>query len=119
MRVGLCLLLLCVGCTTVNSYAVMAPQSAFRDSTGCFRQCQLLRAGGTNTYLNCVRACPGTWVVDGESCEDVDVDKQYLCTTEHNKSFSLLLTILAVGVLVVGIAVIGAAADHNSNNTSM
>src|SRR4051812_19860446 len=84
MRLGtgiLVLLLLSAGCTTVNSYAVLVPRSEAQDSTSCFRQCQLVRAGGTNAYLNCVRTCPGTKVYD-EGCASIEVGEGYRCNTE-------------------------------------
>jgi hypothetical protein len=103
--------LLGTSCTVVNSYAVLAPYSAAADSTSCFRQCQLLRAGGTNTYLACVRNCPGTAVTDHEACDAIPVPANYQCTTEHNKSFSLGGTIIAIALGTLALFVLAAAAD--------
>jgi hypothetical protein len=115
MRVGvLGLLLLCAGCISVNSYAVMVPRTEVEDSGSCFRQCQLVRAGGTNAYLNCVRACPGTAVVN-DDCASVAVQRDYHCTTEHNKSFNAGATIL---LIVLGVAALFVLAAVSSGNSS-
>jgi hypothetical protein len=117
MRTGALILalLLCADCTTVNSYAVLAPHSEVGTNGSCFRQCQLVRAGGTNAYLNCVRTCPGT-AVYREGCESIEVPPAYQCTTEHNKSFNAAGTILAIALGVVALFVLAAVtADGNKS----
>jgi hypothetical protein len=109
----------CLGCTTVNSYAVMTPRTEVQNYAGCFRQCQTVRAGGTNAYLSCVRTCPGTTIVDQESCEELPVDNRFECMTEHNKSFSGGKTFLLIAILVVGVIAIGAASANSNNANGM
>ena len=113
MRVGmLCLVLLCVACTSMNSYAVLTPQVEFRDNAGCFRQCQIVRTGGTNAYLDCLRTCPGTVVLDQKSCEGIAVDDRYQCTNEQIESFSWVKTTLLIGGIVLAVS---ASAANSSN----
>ena len=114
MRAAILCLLGCFGCTTVNSYAVLTPQGELENTGSCFRQCQAVRPGGTNTYLNCVHTCPGTAVTDGRDCESLSaVPTYYQCMTEHNKSFSVGKTILLIGAIVFVVALIGASSQFS------
>ena len=118
MRTGalILVLLLCADCTTVNSYAVMAPHSEVGTNGSCFRQCQLVRAGGTNAYLDCVRTCPSTAVYRHEACEALEVPPAYQCTTEHNKSFSVGGTIIAIALGVAALFVLAAVTSDGNKS---
>jgi hypothetical protein len=119
MRVGiLSLLLLCAGCTTLNSYAVVAPRADLDDTSGCFRQCQPVRAGGMNPYLKCVSTCPGVSVTNGESCREVHAANHYECMTEHNKSFSPRKTVLSIAILTGSLLMVTVGLANSLNNTA-
>jgi hypothetical protein len=87
------------GCTT-TVYAVVAPNEAVIDDSGCLRQCQRSYARETNGYLACLRNCQGVRIVDNQQCGQVSFDAQrYQCSTTHGDK-----TVSTLGLILVGLA---------------
>jgi len=103
----LAILLFAAGCTMTHDYAVIVARDERADNDSCFRQCQQLRSGGTNRYLDCLKTCDGVQVLRETKCSEVDYEHElYRCTTEHNKSFNPFpVVLIALSVLVLGAAV--------------
>jgi hypothetical protein len=98
------------GCTTTNDYAVMVSHRQVGGYNTCFRQCQLVRGSGTNALLGCLKTCPEVYVAAGQDCSKVTYDPMvYWCTTEHNKSFSVVPIVVIIAFVVLFAAVGGAA----------
>jgi len=108
-------LMVLVGCTTTNDYAVIASRPQVDGISTCYRQCQMVRGSGTNALLSCLKTCPDVYVYNDQNCGDVKYDPTgYWCTTEHNKSFSVLPVLLIVLVVVL-LGAVGAAAGGTKN----
>jgi len=104
------------GCTRTVYYAVIAPRPVVEAGSGCFGQCQLLRAAGTKQYLNCLNACPDARIVREARCTEVQFDpNQSACTTEHNQTFSPVVPVVLILTALL-LLVIGAAASSGSNS---
>jgi hypothetical protein len=98
------------GCTSTVHYAVLVARPVAEAGSGCFGQCQLLRAAGTKQYLECLRTCPDARVVTEKECDEVTFDHEHLdCTTEQNHRFNAGLTILAIVLASIGVVLLGAA----------
>jgi hypothetical protein len=103
------------GCTTTNDYAVIASREQVDGVSTCYRQCQQVRGSGTNALLGCLKTCPDVYIYNDHDCSEAKYDStNYWCTTEHNKSFTVL-PILLVVLVVVLLGAIGAAAGSSKN----
>jgi|KBSMisStandDraft_5_1062788.scaffolds.fasta_scaffold1831140_2 hypothetical protein len=90
-------LLMLQGCTTTTVHAIVAPNEALIDDSGCFRQCQQIHPRD----LGCLRACQGVRIVDDQQCGQVSFDAQrYQCSTALQKSTSPVAFIV-IGLLAI------------------
>lgn len=90
------------GCTKHISYAVLAPNQAMGNDSGCVRQCEMMHAGQTKSFLKCAETCPGTQVVKEKKCNEVSYDTaRYECTTAHAQTFDGVAFGLGIGFLVL------------------
>jgi len=102
-------------CHTTINYAVLVPRPALDDNAGCFRQCQMFRGSGTPAYLDCVRTCPYSSVVERSKCEEMAPDPNYACLPERTKRFSGWKTFFLIGGIVLLVGAFGAAAQGASS----
>lgn len=90
------------GCTKHVSFAVLAPNQAMGDGNGCVRQCQMMHAGQTKSFLSCAEACPGTQILKEKRCDEISYEtKAYECTTAHAQTFDGVAFGIGVGFLVL------------------
>ena len=90
------------GCTKHISYAVLAPHQALGDDNGCVRQCEMMHAGQTKSFLKCSETCPGTQILKEKKCNEVSYDSaRYECTTAHAQTFDGVAFGLGIGFLVL------------------
>lgn len=101
------------GCRSTRYYTVRVNQTALRQQDGCFRQCQLVRGGGTQNYLACLRSCPDAYVMDDARCEDASPYDETACMTESVSRVSAIKTILLIGGTVGGVLILSAPATQS------
>lgn len=91
-------------CRTTMPYAVIVRRETLEAKSGCFRDCQVVRSGGAQNYLGCLRTCPEASVYEDKRCSALPVQEALPCMDESYSRFSSGKTVC----LVLGL--IGAAA---------
>lgn len=105
-RAGILLAVATVSCVTTSRYAVRIADTEPANSDSCYRQCQSTRTAGVDSYVGCVKACPGV-DVRMEKCAAAETPPDSVCVDEshtaHNYAGTAVVSIL-LGAIVFGIS---------------